>query len=67
MKRWPIALAFDFLGNAAANGSPRRTISSCAAHARAEGKRWGYLVCDDLDEIDPGHCDRALIDPKLNP
>jgi len=59
-RAWSIALAFDFLGNAASNDSPRRTISSRAAHARAEGKRWGCLVCDDLDKIDKGHCNRAL-------
>lgn len=65
-RAWLIALAFDDLGNVAGNGSMGQTISSRAAHARAEGKRWGCLVCEDLDKIDPGHCDRAMTAPDQN-
>ncbi|MDA8095598.1 MAG: hypothetical protein M0T84_17155 [Betaproteobacteria bacterium] len=55
---WEIAVAYDALGNVAGNGRLGQTISSRAAHARP--KRWACLLCELLDAVDPGHCDRAM-------
>ncbi len=54
-----IAIAFDQLFNAAANGSEDETVSSRAARARDAGRRWGCVLCRLLDKIDPGHCDKS--------
>ena len=57
-KAWTIAVAIDDLGNVAANGALGQTISSRAAHDRPQ--RWACLMCWLLDQVDPGHCDRAM-------
>jgi len=59
-RAWRLAVAFDQLANAAANGHPDETISSRAARAELQGRRWGCVLCRLLDEIDPGHCAKAL-------
>lgn len=56
-KAWMIAIAFDRLMNAAANGDPDETISSRADRAQKEGRTWGCVLCRILDWIDPGHCE----------
>lgn len=56
---WRLAISWDQLFNAAANGSEDETVSSRAARARTEGRRWGCLLCRLLDRVDPGHCDRS--------
>lgn len=56
---WRLAVGFDQLFNAAANGNEDETVSSRAARARTEGRRWGCVLCRMLDRIDPGHCDRS--------
>ena len=61
---WLIAIAIDDLGNVSLNGALGQTISSRAAHNR--GKWWGCILCKILNEVDPGHCDRALTDPEQN-
>ena len=55
-----IAVAYDRLGNAAANDDQVQTISSRAEKARRDGKRWGCWLCRLLDRVDPGHCERAV-------
>lgn len=59
-RAWTIALAYDRLGNAAANDSEVQTISSRAEKARKNGKRWGCWLCRLLDRLDPGHCERSI-------
>lgn len=54
-----IALAYDQLGNAVTGGDPDETISSRADRARAQGRRWGCILCRMLDAIDKDHCARA--------
>ncbi len=61
---WEAAIAVDDLGNVSLNGALGQTISSRAAHNR--GKWWGCVLCKILNEVDPGHCDRALTDPVQN-
>jgi hypothetical protein len=59
-RAWTIALAYDRLGNAAANDDTVQTVSSRAEKARRAGKRWGCALCRLLDQIDPGHCERSI-------
>lgn len=59
-RAWTIALAYDRLGNAAANDDTVQTVSSRAEKARRAGKRWGCRLCRLLDQLDPGHCERSL-------
>lgn len=54
-----IAIGFDQLANVALNGSEDETISSRAARAREEGKRWGCVLCRFLDRLEPDHCNKA--------
>lgn len=56
---WVVAVAFDQLANAAANGSRTETISSRAHRARGQKRRWGCLLCKVLDWIDKNHCARS--------
>lgn len=58
-RAWRIAVGFDQLANVAANGNEDETISSRAARARDEGRRWGCVLCSFLDRIDPGHCENS--------
>ena len=58
-RAWGIARAFDRVFNVAANGDERETVSSRAARARDEGRRWGCVLCRLLDRLDAGHCDQA--------
>ena len=58
-KAWAIARAFDRLANAATNGRESETVSSRAALARDQGKRWGCVLCGLLDRIEQDHCNRA--------
>ncbi len=41
-------------------GTSNETISERAAKARNAGRRWGCILCRLLDDVNPGHCDRAL-------
>lgn len=58
-KAWRIAIGYDQLANVAANGHEDETISSRAARARDRGKRWGCILCQWLDRIDPDHCNKS--------
>jgi hypothetical protein len=55
-RAWKLSVAFDQLGNAAANGDPDETISSRAAKARIAGRAWGCVLCKLLDALDRDHC-----------
>lgn len=67
-RAYMLAVVFDRLGNAATNGNPLETVSSRAGRARAEGRRWGCILCGLLDWIDKHHCERFIeqrfIDPR---
>lgn len=58
-KAWRIAVGYDQLANVAANGSEDETISSRAARARDNGRRWGCVLCRILDHLDVDHCDKS--------
>lgn len=58
-RAWRLAVAHDQLLNAAANGNEDETISSRAARARSEGRRWGCVLCRLLDRLDPDHCNKS--------
>lgn len=59
-RTWTIALAYDRLGNAAANDDQVQTVSSRAEKARRDGNQWGCWLCRMLDRVDPGHCARSI-------
>lgn len=65
-RAWLIAIAIDGVGNVMTGGKLGMTISARSARAQAAGKRWGCLMCEFLDDVDEGHCERALTDPKQN-
>jgi hypothetical protein len=52
--------ALSEFGNSLAGGDPHQTISYRAAVAAKAGDEAGILICKILDEVDPGHCARAL-------
>ncbi len=55
-RAFDIAVAFDRVVNAAANGAPTETVSSRANRARSEKRRWGCVLCRLLDAIQSNHC-----------
>lgn len=55
-----IAIAFDQLLNTLLGGSEDETLSSRAAKARINGKKWGCVLCKVLDSIDKNHCDKSI-------
>lgn len=55
-----LAVSFDQLGNALAGGDEDETISSRAAKAARQRRRWGCLLCWLLGLIDPGHCEKSI-------
>lgn len=57
---WRIAIGLDQAANAAAGGSEDMTISTRAARARKEGRRWGCVLCKLLDAVDKDHCERSI-------
>jgi hypothetical protein len=57
---WNVLIALDQLVNAFALGDPDETVSSRAAKAMQEGKRWGCVLCRLLDFIQTNHCLRSL-------
>jgi hypothetical protein len=58
-RAWRVAIANDQALNAAIGGSEDETVSSHAARARNEGRRWGCLLCRLLDRIQPNHCAKS--------
>jgi hypothetical protein len=59
-RAWTLAVAHDQLANAAFGGSEDETISSRAGKAARVGQRWGCVFCRLLDQLDPGHCEKAI-------
>lgn len=62
--RWiqNIALGIDETGNAIAGGDGHETISSRAAKAERDGKKWGCILCKFLNLFQKDHCKIALND-----
>jgi hypothetical protein len=56
---WPLARAFDRVGNVAIGGNDDKLITERAAIGAALGRRRWCLLCRLLDRVDPGHCERA--------
>ncbi len=65
-KAWSIALGQDDADNVALNGRLGQSISSRAAFACKAQRRWGCALCALLDDVNPGHCQRALTDKDQN-
>lgn len=59
-RAWKLSVAFDQLANVGANGDEDETISSRAAKARREGRRWGCMLCRVLHLFDPDHCEKSI-------
>lgn len=55
-----VAVAFDQLANAAADGDEDETISSRAAKAARLKRPWACVLCRVLDRFDPGHCENNI-------
>ena len=66
---WRIALGEDLDANVALNGRLGQSISSRAAVACKAHRPWGCVVCALLDDVNPGHCAKALTaqDQNLQP
>lgn len=52
-------LAYDQALNALTGGSEDETVSSRAARARDENRKWGCVLCRVLDWLDPDHCNKS--------
>lgn len=50
----------DKFANGLTGGNPQQTISYRAAVDAKAGGKLGTVLCDLLDEIQPGHCEAAL-------
>lgn len=61
-KAWQIFLRYDWLVNTAANDHEDQSISTRAAKAQRDNKRWGNWLCRFLDRIDPDHCAKNIGD-----
>lgn len=59
---WALLVLLDVSINKLFNGRVE-TISSRASRARASNRRWGIWLCWVLDDINPGHCQRAAEKP----
>ena len=57
---WNILLSLDQLVNTIFAGAPDETISSRAAKAERNGKKWGCVLCELLDKIDKDHCNKNI-------
>lgn len=55
-----LAVSFDQLANTALGGDEDETISSRAAKAARNGKRWGCMLCKLLDRFDHKHCENSI-------
>ena len=54
-----IAKGYELLGNATTHGKSTEFISTRAHRARAEGRRWGCVLCGILDKIEKDHCAKS--------
>lgn len=59
-RAWRLAVAYDQLANTTFGGDEDETISSRAAKAARNGKRWGCLLCRLLDRFEDKHCENSI-------
>ena len=57
---WAILVAFDKFSNVVLGGDQDQTISSRAAIANQDGKKWGCILCKFLNWLQPNHCPGAV-------
>lgn len=57
---WNLLISLDQLANTVMGGSPDETISSRAGKAMREGRRWGCILCQLLNWIEPDHCAKSI-------
>lgn len=55
-----IAKALDQLLNTIFGGNEDELLSSRAAKARINGKKWGCYLCKVLDALDRDHCAKSI-------
>ena len=55
-----ILISIDQLANTILGGNEDETISSRAAKAKLQGKRWGCVLCKLLDKFDENHCVESI-------
>jgi hypothetical protein len=55
-----ILISIDQLANTILGGNEDETISSRAAKAKLQGKRWGCVLCKLLDKLDKNHCEKSI-------
>ena len=55
-----ILISIDQLANTILGGNEDETISSRAAKAKLQGKRWGCVLCKLLDKFDKNHCEKSI-------
>lgn len=60
VKAWNVLKAFDRLGNVLLNGKDTEMISTRAARAKREGRRWGCILCKILNELEKDHCEKSV-------
>ena len=65
-RAWLIALGEDLADNVGLNGRLGQSISSRAAFACKGQKPWGCVLCGLLDDVNPGHCARAMTSKEQN-
>lgn len=59
-RAWRLAVSYDQLANTTFGGDEDETISSRAAKAARNGKRWGCLLCKLLDRFEHKHCENSI-------
>lgn len=57
---WNILLWIDQGLNTLTGGDPDETVSSRAAKAKRNGRRWGCVLCKVLNWFDRNHCEKSI-------
>lgn len=57
---YSVCCALGILLNAVCGGEAKQTLCTRGALAQRSGKRWGCVLCQIAERLDPGHCSRSL-------
>ena len=57
---WRVLVSLDQFVNTIFGGFEDESISSRAAKAERNGKKWGCVLCKILDKIDKDHCNKNI-------
>jgi len=57
---WKILVSLDQTLNTLLGGKPDETISSRAAKAARDKKRWGCVLCKLLNYLHKDHCEKVI-------